>query len=219
MLFQDGANDGFHEAIGDTVTLSVTPAYLRKIGLLGDVQPSQGSHHQPADEDGARQGRVPAVRQADRRVALGRVLRRRSSPPTTTRPGGSCARSTRACRAPVPRSEEDFDPGAKYHIPGEHAVHALLPVVHPAVPVPQGAVQGRRLQGPAATSARSTATRRPARSYGAMLALGREPALAGHAGGADRHARRWTRRRSSSTSSRCEAWLEEQNKGQTCGWD
>ena len=32
-LFQDGAHDGFHEAIGDTVKLSMTPGYLAKIGL------------------------------------------------------------------------------------------------------------------------------------------------------------------------------------------
>ena len=41
ILFQDGAHDGFHEAIGDTVNLSVTPAYLRKIGLVGAVNPSK----------------------------------------------------------------------------------------------------------------------------------------------------------------------------------
>ena len=40
-LFQDGAHDGFHEAIGDTVNLSVTPAYLRQIGLAGAVPPSK----------------------------------------------------------------------------------------------------------------------------------------------------------------------------------
>ena len=34
ILFQQGANDGFHEAIGDTIALSVTPAYLQGIGLL-----------------------------------------------------------------------------------------------------------------------------------------------------------------------------------------
>jgi peptidyl-dipeptidase A len=33
-LFKNGANDGFHEAIGDTVALSITPAYLKKVGLL-----------------------------------------------------------------------------------------------------------------------------------------------------------------------------------------
>jgi peptidyl-dipeptidase A len=33
-LFQDGAHDGFHEAIGDTITLSMTPSYLAQIGLV-----------------------------------------------------------------------------------------------------------------------------------------------------------------------------------------
>lgn len=37
MLFKGGANDGFHEAIGDTVALSVTPEYLHKLGLLNEV--------------------------------------------------------------------------------------------------------------------------------------------------------------------------------------
>ena len=33
-LFQNSANDGFHEAVGDTIALSVTPEYLKKIGLI-----------------------------------------------------------------------------------------------------------------------------------------------------------------------------------------
>ncbi len=33
-LFRDSANDGFHEAIGDTIALSVTPEYLVQLGLL-----------------------------------------------------------------------------------------------------------------------------------------------------------------------------------------
>ncbi len=37
ILFQQGANDGFHEGIGDTIALSVTPAYLKSIGLLDKV--------------------------------------------------------------------------------------------------------------------------------------------------------------------------------------
>jgi peptidyl-dipeptidase A len=34
VLFRDSANDGFHEAVGDTIALSVTPEYLVKLGLL-----------------------------------------------------------------------------------------------------------------------------------------------------------------------------------------
>ena len=33
-LFRDSANDGFHEAIGDTIALSITPKYLVKLGLI-----------------------------------------------------------------------------------------------------------------------------------------------------------------------------------------
>ena len=36
-LFKNGANDGFHEAIGDTIALAITPEYLKTIGLLGKV--------------------------------------------------------------------------------------------------------------------------------------------------------------------------------------
>ena len=36
LLFRGGANDGFHEAIGDTIALSITPEYLKKIGLIQD---------------------------------------------------------------------------------------------------------------------------------------------------------------------------------------
>src|SRR5258708_19030497 len=41
-LFQNSANDGFHEAIGDTIALSVTPEYLQKIGLIDSVPPASG---------------------------------------------------------------------------------------------------------------------------------------------------------------------------------
>src|SRR6185503_20345455 len=41
-LYRDSANDGFHEAIGDTIARSVTPAYLKKVGLL-QGEPPQGA--------------------------------------------------------------------------------------------------------------------------------------------------------------------------------
>ena len=73
-LFKSGANDGFHEAIGDTIALAITPEYLKQVGLLATV---------PQTDDigfllraGARQSRVPAVRAADRPVALEGFQRR-----------------------------------------------------------------------------------------------------------------------------------------------
>ncbi len=91
MLFQQGANDGFHEAIGDTLALSVTPEYLKKLGLLDTVPEEREGADQRADEVRAREGRVPPVRPAHRPVALGRVRRARPRRPSTTKPGGSCA--------------------------------------------------------------------------------------------------------------------------------
>jgi hypothetical protein len=61
--------------------------------------------------------RVPAVRQDDRRVALAGVLGR-SRRRTTTRAWWALREKYQGIRPPVERTEADFDPGAKYHIPG-----------------------------------------------------------------------------------------------------
>ncbi len=39
-LYKNSANDGFHEAVGDTIALSVTPGYLVTVGLLGKEPPA-----------------------------------------------------------------------------------------------------------------------------------------------------------------------------------
>ncbi len=69
VLFRDSANDGFHEAIGDTIALSITPEYLVKIGFI-DEAAGRFEGHRPAAEQGAGEDRVSAVRPDDRSVAL-----------------------------------------------------------------------------------------------------------------------------------------------------
>ena len=75
-LYMTGANDGFHEAVGDALALSVTPAYLVKAGLLDRVPPDQrqGADQLPA-EVGAGEGGLPALREGHRRVAVAGLLR------------------------------------------------------------------------------------------------------------------------------------------------
>ncbi len=69
MLFRDSANDGFHEALGDTIALSMTPDYFVKLGSHRQPHgPLQG--HRPAAEQGAGEDRLSAVRAADRSMAL-----------------------------------------------------------------------------------------------------------------------------------------------------
>ncbi len=88
-IFRDSANQAFHEAIGDTIALSVTPEYL-----VRDRSDRPGARrvarHRAAARAGAREGGVPAVRPADRPVALARLFAARSRRPATTRPGGTC---------------------------------------------------------------------------------------------------------------------------------
>jgi peptidyl-dipeptidase A len=116
-LYQDGANDGFHEAIGDFVALSITPDYLVKIGLLEqDKVPS-------AEKDTGL-----LLRQAMDKVAFlpfGLLIDKwRWGVFSGGIPTGGYQAGWDALRLqyqgiapPEKRDETKFDPGAKYHIP------------------------------------------------------------------------------------------------------
>ena len=116
-LFQSGAHDGFHEAIGDTVNLSMTPDYMHQIGLLGPVkQSSEATINQQMKIALDKIAFLPFGKLIDEwrwQVFSGEV-----------KPEGYNAAWWRlrgqyqGVAAPVPRTEQDFDPGAKYHIPG-----------------------------------------------------------------------------------------------------
>jgi peptidyl-dipeptidase A len=114
-LFQDGANDGFHEAIGDAVALSITPAYLQRIGLL-DTLPSAAS-------DTAALLRVALDKIAFLPFALALdhwrwgVFAGTIAPDRYNAAWWELKHRFQGVTAPVARSEADFDPGAKYHVP------------------------------------------------------------------------------------------------------
>jgi peptidyl-dipeptidase A len=115
-LYQDSANDGFHEAVGDTVALSVTPEYLKQLGLIQDVpDPSKdlGLLMRAALEKVAFLPFGLLVDQWRWKVFSGEI------PPERYNAGWWELREKyQGVMAPVPRSEKDFDPGAKYHVPG-----------------------------------------------------------------------------------------------------
>ena len=117
-LYLNGANDGFHEAIGDFIALSITPQYLVQIGLLDQSKvPS-------ADKD---LGLL--LRQAMDKVAFlpfGLLIDKwrwdvfsGKIPTAGLNKGWTDLRlQYQGITPPVARSEKDFDAGAKYHIPG-----------------------------------------------------------------------------------------------------
>src|SRR5687767_10725542 len=116
-LFQDGAHDGFHEAIGDAVNLSVTPAYLHKIGLVGAVKPSdEAIINQQMKMALDKIAFLPFGKLIDEwrwAVFDGRV-----KPADYNKAWWDLRLKYQGMVPPVARSEADFDPGAKYHIPG-----------------------------------------------------------------------------------------------------
>ena len=114
-LHRNSANDGFHEGIGDTIALSVTPEYLVQIGLL-DKAPDPGGDlgllMRMALDKVAFLPFGLLVDQYRWKVFSGEI------PPERFNAGWWELRTKyQGIRPPVERSEADFDPGAKYHIP------------------------------------------------------------------------------------------------------
>jgi peptidyl-dipeptidase A len=114
-LFRNGANDGFHEAIGDTIALSVTPGYLQKVGLLEKPPGSEGDLEFLMRMALDKVAFLPFGLLVDQwrwKVFSGEV--------TPDRYNGAwwdLRRKYQGVVPPVPRREQDFDPGAKYHVP------------------------------------------------------------------------------------------------------
>jgi len=116
-LFQDGANDGFHEAIGDTVNLSVTPAYLTKLGLVGNVKPSEEAViNQQMKVALEKIAFLPFGRLID--LWRWQVFSGEITPANYNQAWWDLRKRYQGIVPPVARTEKDFDPGAKYHIPG-----------------------------------------------------------------------------------------------------
>jgi peptidyl-dipeptidase A len=214
-LFKNGANDGFHEAIGDMVGLSITPEYLRRIGLINQVP-----------GDAADTGLL--LRMALDKVAFmpfgllvdkwrWQVYSGQLTPETynegwwklrtqyqgITPPGGA-------------RPADAFDPGAKYHVPANvpymryFLSHILQFQFYRAAckeagwtgPLHRCTVYGNKEVGA---------------RFNAMLEMGQS--------------KPWPDALEAFTGQReidasavadyfkpLQGWLEEQNRGQSCGW-
>jgi peptidyl-dipeptidase A len=113
-LFKNGANDGFHEAIGDSIALAITPEYLNKVGLLATIPQSDDTGY--------------LLRMALDKVAFlpfgllidqwrWKVFSGEIKPADYNAAWWEMREKYQGISPPVARSEADFDPGAKYHVP------------------------------------------------------------------------------------------------------
>jgi peptidyl-dipeptidase A len=118
VFYKDGANDGFHEAIGDMIGLSITPEYLVDIGLLdADAVPG-------ADADIALLMQTAMDKVAFLPFGLlvdkwrWQVFDGTLSPNEYNDGWWALRTEYQGIRPPADRPADAFDPGAKYHIPG-----------------------------------------------------------------------------------------------------
>jgi peptidyl-dipeptidase A len=118
MIFRDSANDGFHEAIGDTIALSVTPEYLVKIGLITrapDASRDVGLLMSRALEKIAFLPFGLLIDQWRWKVFSGEV-----TPEHYNQAWWDLRLKYQGIAPPSPRGEAWFDPGAKYHVPANY---------------------------------------------------------------------------------------------------
>jgi len=114
-LFRNGANDGFHEAIGDAIALSITPAYLKTLGLA-TTEP-------PAEADIPLQLKTALDKVAFLPFALAldkwrwQVFSGEIKPADYNKAWWALRAKYQGVVPPVERTETDFDAGAKNHVP------------------------------------------------------------------------------------------------------
>jgi peptidyl-dipeptidase A len=116
-VFRGGAHAGFHEAIGDTVTLSMTPDYLEEVGLISSATVS--------DEAVINRQMLQAL-DSIAFLPFGKLIDEwrwgvfsgQISPEDYNKAWWELRTRYQGMAPPVERTEEHFDPGAKYHIPG-----------------------------------------------------------------------------------------------------
>jgi peptidyl-dipeptidase A len=114
-LFRDSANDGFHEAIGDTIALSVTPTYLKQLGFIDKVPDQTADIGFLLNRALDKVAFLPFGYLVDQwrwKVFSGEV-----GPNDYNKAWWGLREKYQGIAPPVPRTEQDFDAGAKYHVP------------------------------------------------------------------------------------------------------
>ncbi|HEY0063578.1 MAG TPA: M2 family metallopeptidase [Telluria sp.] len=113
-LFQNGANDGFHEAIGDTVALSITPDYLKQVGLK-DTAVEAGDDIGPLlDRALGKVAFLPFAYLVDK--WRWDVYSGKTKPADFDKTWWALREQVQGVQRPAPLAEGGFDAGAKYHV-------------------------------------------------------------------------------------------------------
>ncbi len=213
-LYRGSANDGFHEAVGDTLSLSITPTYLVQISLLDAVPDTSGDLGLLMKQALEKIAFLPFGLMVDQwrwKVFDGEV-----GPDGYNDLWWQLREKYQGVAAPSERPADAFDPGAKYHVPGNtpytryFLAHILQFQFHRALceiaadkgPVNRCSIYGNRQAG---------------ERLNAMLEMGRS--------------KPWPEALEALTGSKqmdataildyfapLKTWLDEQNAQRQCGW-
>jgi peptidyl-dipeptidase A len=113
-LFQSSANEGFHEAIGDAVALSVTPEYLKQIGLVERVPDASADTGLLLKSALAKVSFLPFGYLVDQ--WRWKVFSGEAGPGDYNKVWWDLRTKYQGIAPPAARGEQDFDAGAKYHV-------------------------------------------------------------------------------------------------------
>lgn len=215
ILFQAGANDGFHEGIGDTLALSVTPAYLKRLGLLDKVpdNPKAETNYllKTAMDKIAFLPFGKIIDQWRWDVFSGKV-----KPSEYNKAWWDLRKKYQGIAPAVDRGEDQFDPGAKYHVPGNTPYTRYFLARIYQFQFHRALCRAAGHTGPLTTCS-IYGSKEAGAKLKAMLAMGASKpwpeALAALSGETQADASAIL-----DYFAPLQTWLKEQNKGETCGW-
>ena len=216
MLLQQGANDGFHEGIGDTLALSVTPEYLKSLGLIDKV---------PSSDKAEINFLMKRALASIAFLPFGKLIDQwrwdvfsgKTPPGDYNKAWWALRRKYQGIAPAVARTDVDFDPGAKYHVP------ANVPYIRYFL----ARIYQFQFHRALCKAAGQTGSLHKCSIYGskeagekmkALLSLGASKpwpeAMAVIAGQSEADATAIL-----DYFAPLKKWLDEQNKGETCGWE
>ncbi len=213
-LYKASANDGFHEALGDTISLSVTPSYLVQLGLLEEEPPLSEDLGYLMNMALEKIAFLPFGLLVDK--WRWQVFNGELAPQNYNRGWWDLREKYQGIAAPVARSEADFDPGAKFHIPGNIPYMRYFLAFIQQFQFHQSVCETAGYQGPLHRCSIYNSKEAGARLED-MMALGAS--------------RPWQDAMQALTGQReldasailayfepLKTWLDEQNRGRQCGW-
>ncbi|NND44030.1 MAG: M2 family metallopeptidase [Xanthomonadales bacterium] len=215
LIFQNGAHDGFHEAIGDTIVLSMTPDYLKSIGLLDEVSTS---------DQAVINNQMKMALEKIAFLPFGKLVDQwrwdvfsgKTSPADYNKAWWEQRTTYQGIAPPVPRSEADFDPGAKYHVPGNTPYTRYFLSFILQFQFHQALCEAIGFDGPLHECSIYD-NKEAGRRFSEMMALGQSAPW-------QVAFEKLTGTRSMDGSAIIDyfqpllAWLEQQNQGRSCGW-